>query len=153
MSPKPLESPFPQLGIVIGALMMSQVLFVAVAYLVEPEPAGDTKLLTQILSLVGIVPLFLSFGLRRIFLSTNGRQLKEANAETPRWVGAYTTTHILAAALAESTGLFGFTISFLSGDPSWVLGYCALGIVAIGLQFPTPDRYRKWRDTWRTSWH
>lgn len=143
------RSPFPPLTIIVAAQAMSLVIFVGVAFVVtqgrEPDPGAET--ISQVLALVGVLPLALSSFLQRQLLRTSHQRLTNSGAGEGQWAQAFTTAIIAGTAMREATGIFGLVITILTGDLFWVAAYAAIALVGIGLSFPTPDRYDNWRRT------
>lgn len=139
---KPLKVQYQTLVVIWIALLMSQVIFLALVWFVDPELFaagradsladlrdkffGDMPLVTLAFALVAVVFLLLSFVLSRQHMR---RAIQDQDA------GCVQTGLVLGCALAEIPSLLGMVLAFAFGYP-YFYAWIALSIFGILLHFP-----------------
>jgi F0F1-type ATP synthase membrane subunit c/vacuolar-type H+-ATPase subunit K len=127
--------------VIWAAMLISQLLLVAVLYFAKPElfnlrsaasfPTAINPAVF-ILAFLGLATFAVSFVLKSRFL-------KLANEN--RVVGLVQTGHILAYALCEATSLFGLVAVFAFNFPLFFVWF-VIGIAGVLLHFPNRDSFQ-----------
>lgn len=124
-----------------AAMLMSQLMFIAVLYFAKPELFNLNSAMSFptvinpvvfILAFLGLVTFVLSFVLKSRFLKL---------AIENRVVGLVQTGHILAYALCEATSLFGLVAAFAFGFPLFFIWF-VIGVAGVLLHFPSRDSFQ-----------
>lgn len=123
-----------------AALLMSQLMFLLVIFLVKPEVfefdftkplLGENATLTIILFALALVNIALSFIFKRMYLN---KAINEQNLELVQ------TAMIIGAALAETASLFGLVLVFTNSYQYFFI-FFIIGIVGILLHFPKRQNF------------
>jgi F0F1-type ATP synthase membrane subunit c/vacuolar-type H+-ATPase subunit K len=126
------------LVIIWAALLISQVLFLIMIYLVKPEVyrfeftqpiGGKDPIFVIALAAAAVFNFLLSFKMRRKSLTES---VEKQN------VGLVQTAMIIGCALGESISLFGLLLVFVQ-DYQYFFLFFALGILTTLLSFPRRD--------------
>jgi hypothetical protein len=132
---KPVEVKYETLVMVWFALLISQVLFLVVVYVVEPQLFTldltrplfeDSPLVTFVFAVIAIVFFVLSFVLSRQHMR---RAVRDKDA------GCVQTGLVLGCALAEIPSILGLVLAFGFAHPYFYL-WIALGIIGVLAHFP-----------------
>lgn len=136
--PVDLNKNYQTLLILWAAMLMSQILFLVVIFVVKPElfrfeftqpVLGPTPALTIALIALSMNSFFLSFFFRKKFLR------ESVEKQQPQLVQ---TALILGCAFGESISLFGLVMAF-AAEYQYFFIFFALGILTILLSFPKRD--------------
>ncbi len=137
------------LRIIAGALLLSTVIYVGVAFTVAPQQQGaDPASLTTLrlglvaaaLSTLAAIPVLRRLLMGKIALMGGAAPLHGdqgpskaalASAAARLQVGT-----IVGMALAEAVVLYGFVLAFLSGEAGQILPFFVAGFLAMAVQFP-----------------
>lgn len=132
------------LQIIVAAMMFGMVSFAGVALLiaqsVTPNPAQASSLFL-VLGLFATGELAAWIVLRQTLAQGLQRALETCPPDErwSRFAGYLRVAHLIPAAMAEGTGLFGIVIYILTGAPAALIAP-GLAIVLLALIFPTRDR-------------
>lgn len=131
-----VEPQYRTMTIVWLALLVSQIIFLAVLFVIKPEVYkfdfsksllnADNSIMVIALGIVGISTFLLSFILRAKFIK------QAIDEQKPDLVQ---TAMIIGCGLCESTSLFGFVLAMAFAYPYFFLWF-ALGILGIILHLP-----------------
>ena len=117
------------------AMLMSQVMFVVMAFVVKPEllafdmtkpVLGDNPAMVGLFAAAAFGDIIISLFFRKKFLE---KSIAEQN------VGAVQTALIIGCALAEAVSLFGLILAFAFNYQYFFL-FSALGVIGVILHFP-----------------
>lgn len=118
--------------IIWGSMFMSLFLFAALPQLI---PANGERIegMLYIFAGLALFDVVLSFVLPWLMF---GKPLKERTLPPKKVEATFQSTRIIAFAMSESIGVFGFTLFFL-GEPATVTYlFVALAAVTLALHFP-----------------
>ena len=130
------EAIYKNLMVIWAALFMSQFVFLAVVYFVDPKvfefdftkPILDqNSLIVIILAVVGLINLALSFALKKKFID---QAISEQN------VAFVQTAMIVGCALCETVTLFGMMLAFIAAY-QYFFAWFFLGIIGMLFHFPS----------------
>ena len=130
-----VEQSYKTLVIIWAALLMSQIMFLVIIFIVKPEVfkfdfsqpiSGKNTILIAALVLLAILNFAISFLLKKKFLD---------QAIAQQSMGGVQTAMIICCALCESISLFGFLLVFIEGYQYFFLWF-ALAILGFILHFP-----------------
>lgn len=129
------EQSYQTLIIIWASLLMSQLVFVVIVFVVKPElmaldlsrsVLGPNGVIVAVPAVVALVDFIISIVLRRKHLELS---VVEQN------VGMVQTAMIIGCALAEAISLFGLFLAFAFDYPFFYL-FSAFGILAVIFHFP-----------------
>lgn len=134
-SKTPIKVEYKTLVVIWAALLMSQIIFVFVIFIVKPELftfdfsrsfLGDQPLITLVFAVGGIAALALGFVFRNQHM---------ARATADRDASCVQTGLVLGCAFSEACSLLGVILALAFNHPYfWI--WMALGIIGILLHFP-----------------
>lgn len=135
MAKKGIEVKYQTLLVIWAALLMSQLVFVAIAYVVKPHlftfetvplSFGSKPLITAVFALAAAVLFVLSFIFRRQYI---------ARAAVDQDAGCLQTGLVLGCALCEGCSLLGLMLA-LAFEYQYFFVWIAAGMLGILLHFP-----------------
>jgi hypothetical protein len=130
-----VEQSYQTLIIIWASLLMSQLVFVGIVFVVKPEllsldlrapVLGPNGVIVVVLAVISLVDFILSIVLRRKHLEMS---VAEQN------VALVQTAMIIGCALAEAISLFGLLLAFAFDYPYFYL-FSAFGVLAVIFHFP-----------------
>jgi hypothetical protein len=143
-----IEKQVLSLRIIVGAMVAGVIGLSVIAFIVvaDQPPTKDDKLATILLAVMGFMALsdLPAYVLVRTTLRTKLRDTVRQHTQTDPLMGVlrvYSTITIIAAAMAESVGLFGGVIYLITGHMLAVAGPIATLVVLFGL-FPSVRKVR-----------
>ena len=120
------------LWILWAAMLISMVIYGVVLMIIDTgpsQPVETTQMLAMVLGVVSVAEIGGMFYLRKItfFNRLNDGQFDDEQS----LLSAYFTTSIFTWALAESIAVFGFVVSFLSGNILYFAGFAFFAAAAM----------------------
>lgn len=128
----------PTCRILWWTLVVSLLIYVLVAHVVDvaPNPSAPISLLLPVFTGLSLAIAAGTVILRRRALS-EPIQAGRLDPSTAEGLAAAFTPFILSLVLAESIGIFGLVLAFLSGDPSYSVWFSAGAIALLFVHRPT----------------
>ena len=131
-----IEQRLKTLQLIVGAIMMSMVAYVGIAFMLTRqqiiEPMSIPPLLPPVLAAVAVSTL-MGAG----FIVKNMTQKARTMGTPVERIQRYQGAMILGAALRESAGIIGLVLSLLTGSLVWVGLLSALAAFSILTNFPS----------------
>lgn len=142
--PRSLDEVVRTLQIVVGAMTFGIIVFTGVAVFVAQSMTPNTSLGSMLLPVLGLFAVgeFGAWMVLRQSLIRAARQSLEACPPDERWMklaAHLRVSHLIPAAMAEGTGLFGVVVYMISGAMAALLAP-GLAAVLLVVFFPTRDR-------------
>lgn len=120
------------------ALVFALITYVVVAHVADVQPAADLPIgalfaaLASLAAAMGVATVIY----RRRALVEPIRSGALDPSGPPGQAKAF-TVFILNMVLSESVGIYGLVLSFLSGDPNYAIGFCAMALALMYVHRPT----------------
>lgn len=134
------EREFTKLRIVALALALAPLIYLIVAYALDPgEPEASVDLLFYLLLLIAL----LSPVVAPIIERSQVKQYRTATATAMTPAQLYTTTGIIKLAFAEACFTYGLVVYFLTADMLRMLYFYPIGIAWMAIYWPRRDRFEQ----------
>lgn len=140
VGPADLKAQYRQLAIICGVLILAAANYIFIGKLIcnSGSEMDSDPVLVGVLAVVALLFLGLAAVVYRIMM-----QRIPANSTVEARIAKWKIATILSFAVRETTAIFGFVLTMLTGDLRWVVGLAGITVLFMLYAFPRWSTFEK----------